>query len=310
MSSTDRPPRIAWLINLFGDPASQHEHAAAVLRVLATQMRAQVVPVYCLDEHADALADIAAADHVTYARARLSALMGEHDLPFAEPVVLSLDDEEPSMREKADALAEAIEEEAVRLTVVHTKTKSAIDRFFVGSFSEKFFNRSRTPVLVLNPHIGTAATFDRITFASDLSDESIAAFRRFLPLARALGATVQIEHQLRVRELGAFMQGAGSRTQYDQELAAAHERAEERARALLVAAEAAGVPTTFQVHQESSSEPPGAGFEERAEDAGTAILALSAHGEHRWPGNIGSMALWLMRHAARPVLVMPPVDAS
>ncbi len=309
MMSPTHKPRIAWLINLFDDAAAQHAHAAAVLRATAARLDAEVVPVYCLTAATAALADVPPPQRQSHTEGALLALLKEYQLPAGQPLVIALDDDDPSVKEKATALANALHNSDILFTVVHTQRRSAMDRFFVGSFSEKFFTLSSKPVLVLNPHVDNPDTYDRITFASDLSDESVAAFLRFLPLAAGLSAAVTIEHQIRVSELGAFMNSASSRDQYQRELADARLRADARVAPMLAAAADAGVPVDFAVHQESASDPSGQGFEERAADAQTPMLAISAHGQRPWPGSIGSTALWLMRHAERPVLVMPPGDA-
>lgn len=304
------PPRIAWLINLLHDSASQHAHAAAVLRATAQRLGATVSPVFCLASAEPELAHVESKERTDVVRDRLLRLMQELKLPTAPPIVIPIDDGDPSVKEIAAAAAEALGGTDVMFTVVHTQRHSALDRLFVGSFSEQFFTRARRPVLVLNPHVSNPDTYDAITFASDLSDESIAAFHRFLPLATGLKAAVRIEHQIRVSELGAFMQSTSAREQYARELADAQARAEQRADGMLAAAKAAGVQAEFAVYQESASEPSGEGFEQRAAQANTPMLAISAHGERRWPGNIGSTALWLMRNAQRPVLVMPPVQTD
>lgn len=308
MTPPVQSPRIAWLINLLHDPASQHAHAAAVLRATAQRLGATVSPVYVLASDEPEMAHVEPAERDAVVRDRLLRLMKELDLPIAPPMVIPVDNGDPSIKTVAAVAAEAIDDTDVLFTVVHTQRHSALDRFFVGSFSEQFFTRSRRPVLVLNPHVSNPDTYDAITFASDLSDESISAFHRFLPLAKGLRADVRIEHQIRVSELGAFMQSTSAREQYAQELAEAQERAEARADGMLAAAREAGVRAEFAVYQESVALPSGSGFEERAAQAGTPMLALSAHGKLRRPGNIGSTALWLMRNAQRPVLVMPPVD--
>jgi len=304
MSSAPRSPRIAWLVNLFDDPDTQHAHAATALRPLAAALGAEVVPMYAIDERCEALADVPEIERDPYTRARLLALLGANDLPAGEPVIVR-PGSGATLRERVDRLAEAADVVDPLFIVVHSHTYTAIDRFFLGSFSEKFFTRSPRPVLLLNPHAELPARYATIAFATDFSDSATDAFHALLPIARPLGAQVQVQHQLSVRELPLFLSSAASKQQYNAEIEAERQRAEEQLVPLQVAAEAAGVAVVATVIAQSASISPGEGIEERAADQGIDLIAVAAHGAHARPGNIGSTALWLMRHAQRPVLVFP-----
>lgn len=304
MTTDSRRPRIAWLVNLYDDPAQQHAHGAELLRTLSAQLGADIVPFYCIDEDATPLDAIEPAERVEYTRAQLSALLGEHDLPSLDAVVLSAGDD-PDTDEKADALAAAIAAEDVLFTFAHSQARSATNRFLVGSFAEAFFTRARRPVLLVSPHTAGPVAYDTIVFGTDLSEACAEAFNRLLPIAQLLQAHVHLEHQLVVRELSPFMKSASTRAQYEAEIVAMREQVTGAMQALRVSAEAAGVPTTTGVEVEGPSITPGEGLEGRAKNRGTAIIAVRAHGEKKRPGNLGSTALWLIRHAQRPVLVIP-----
>ncbi len=306
MPSAPRSPRLAWLVNLFDDPDAQHAHAATALRPLANALGAEVVPMFALDDTVAALADIPETERHAYTRARLIALLGANDLPAGEPVIVQ-PGAGSSQKERVERLAEAARDLDPLFIAVHTHTYSAIDRFFIGSFSEKFFTRSPSPVLVLNPHAELPTTYSTIALATDFSDSATNAFHALLPIARGLGAHVLVQHQLSVRELPLFMNSPASRKQYDEEIEAERQRAEEQLTPLRVAAEAAGVSVKTDVVVTSASVSPGEGIEERAANQGVDLIAVAAHGDHKRPGNIGSTALWLMRQAQRPVLVFPGV---
>lgn len=304
MSSAPRSPRLAWLVNLFDDPDAQHAHAATALRPLAAALGAEVVPLFAMDDACDALADVPQTERYAYTRARLIALLGANDLRAGEPVIVQ-PGKGATLRERVDRLAEAARELDPLFIAVHTHTYGAVNRFLLGSFSEKFFTRSPTPVLVLNPHAELPRTYGTIALATDFSDSATNAFHALLPIARRLSARVRVQHQLSVRELPLFMNSPASRQQYQEELDAERQRAEQQLAPLRVAAEAAGVLVQADVVVASASISPGEGIEERAADQGVDMIAVAAHGAHARPGNIGSTALWLMRHAQRPVLVFP-----
>ncbi len=309
MATPPSPPRIAWLVNLFGDPGTQHAHAASLLQPLAAKLGAQIVPLYCLVHDAEALADVPAAERAEYARARLVALLGENDLPIGEVVVIASGDN-PSTREQANALSRAVDEVGVLLTFVHSHAYAGVDSERLGSFAEEFFMRTRRPVLIVSPHASVPADYSSIVFGTDLGAQSTQAFQALLPIARGLDARVRVEHQVVVREMSFFMQGKGAQAQYDQELKDRREYAEAEMQPLLVAAEAVGVRASAAVEFESPATTPAEGLEARAEDSRASMIALAAHGDRKRPGNIGSTALWLVRHAKRPVLVIPATDAG
>lgn len=309
MANTPARPRIAWLVNLFGDPGTQHAHAAKALQPLAAQLGAEIVPLYCLEHEAETIADVPEAERAEYARARLAALLGENDLPIAEAVVIAagLD---PSTREKAEALSRAVDEADVLLTFVHSHAYSGVDRLLLGSFAEQFFMCTRRPVMIVSPHAMVPENFSSIVFGTDLGKQSTQAFHVLLPIAHRLNAQVHVEHQVVVREMSFFMKGKASQEQYDQELKERREYAEGEMQPLLVAAETAGVRASIAVEFESPATTPAEGLEERAADAHASMIALAEHGDKKRPGNIGSTALWLVRHAKRPVLVIPATEAG
>ncbi len=308
MATTPTPPRIAWLVNLFGDPGMQHAHAARLLHPLSEQLGAQIVPLYCLDQDADALSDVPEAERPEYTRARLIALLGENDLPIGEAIVIA-SGADPSTKEKSDALSRAVDDAGVLFTFVHSHAYTGVDRLMLGSFAEHFFMRTRQPVLILNPHSAVPADFTTISFGTDLGEQSTRAFHALLPLARMLKADVRIEHQIVVREMSFFMKGPAAKDQYDDELKERREYAESDMQPLLVAAEAAGVRASAAVEFESPATTPAEGLERRAEASSVSLISVAAHGDKKRPGNIGSTALWLIRNARRPVLVFPAREA-
>lgn len=301
-------PRVAWLVNLYGDPETQHAHAAALLRPLTQRLGASVVPLYCLDEDAPALSDLAPPERVPAARAALEALVARFDLPAAPPVVVAAGDQPPH-RVMADALAVAIQQQDATIALVHTHGYNAVERFFLGSFSEHFTEHTPCPLLVVTPHASAPDAFDRVLFATDFSDASHAALHRLLPIMRALNCAVHIEHLIPVHELPRFAHGAASRQQYESELRAMHASAAERLRELVDAAASAGVQAVAHVDTIGASTVPGEGLLSRGKATESAMLVVTAHGDLERPGGIGSTARWLMRHADIPVLVMPALPA-
>ncbi len=304
MSAAQSRPRIAWLVNLYGDPKSQHTQAAALLRQFAEPLGAAIVPVYCLDSHADAVRSVAPKERVSYTRDRLIALLEANELRAGEPVVLSAGDD-PTGQQQAQAMATAVDNAGVLFSLLHTRAQSTMDRLLLGSFSERFLEASRRPMLVLNPGAALPKNVSRIVFGTDLGTTCSKAFGFVLQLASGLKASVRVEHQVVAQELPVFLQGAASRRQHEDEMRALREDAEAAMQPLADEALIADVNTELAVEFEGPAITPGEGLELRAARSGASIIAVAAHGDHSRPGDLSSTARWLMRHAQRPVFVIP-----
>jgi nucleotide-binding universal stress UspA family protein len=304
MSAALTRPRIAWLVNLYGDPKAQHTQAAAVLREFAEPLRAVIVPVYCLDHHAEAVRSVAPKERVSYTRDRLLAVLEANELRAGEPVVISAGDD-PTGQQQAQAMATAVDNADVMFSLLHTRAQSTMDRLLLGSFSERFLEASRRPMLVINPSAALPTNYSRIVFGTDLGNECTRAFGFVLQLASGLKASVRVEHQVVAQELPVFLQGGASRRQHEEELRAVREDAEEAMQPLADEALIADVRAEIAVEFEGPATTPGEGLEMRAARSGASLIAVAAHGDNSRPGDLSSTARWLMRHAQRPVLIIP-----
>ncbi len=308
MSSSPTKPRIAWLVNLYGDPVAQHTHGAEILRGLCRQLGAVVVPVYCLEPAVatGALGSVSESSARAESAERLNKLLKSLRVPSAgEPLVISPGDLDQSMGGRAAAAAAAIAKARVLFTLVHTHARSAAGRFFFGSFSEEFISRSTRPMLIVNPYAEQPENYARITYATDFSDPSVAAFKKLLPFAKTLGASVTIDHQITVKELPLFMSGAATRKQYKEELLERENAARALAKPMERAASRAEVSCTVTVHLERGAKTAAAGILKRAKADEASVIALAARGDVERPMVFGGTARWLMRRADRPVLVFP-----
>jgi nucleotide-binding universal stress UspA family protein len=85
----------------------------------------------------------------------------------------------------SDVLFRLIQDNQIDLLVLGTHGRTGLSRFFMGSVAEKIFRQSPIPVLTVGPNAPRAqdlSRFKEIVFATDLSDESMAA----LPHATSL----------------------------------------------------------------------------------------------------------------------------
>jgi nucleotide-binding universal stress UspA family protein len=86
-----------------------------------------------------------------------------------------------------DALAKIIKEHEIDMLVVGTHGRSGVRKLLMGSVAENLFRRVKCPVLSIGPNVSgmhePQARFRRILFATDFSQESLAALPYAISMA-------------------------------------------------------------------------------------------------------------------------------
>jgi nucleotide-binding universal stress UspA family protein len=97
-----------------------------------------------------------------------------------------------------DALVQIIDERNIDLLVLGTHGRSGIERLFLGSVAEEIFRRAACPVLSVGPHASSKSNeiseFKNIVFATDFSEESLAALPYAISLAEEDQAQLSLLH--------------------------------------------------------------------------------------------------------------------
>jgi nucleotide-binding universal stress UspA family protein len=97
-----------------------------------------------------------------------------------------------------DALIQIIEERDIDLLVLGTHGRSGFERLFLGSVAEEIFRRAPCPVLSVGPHasakLNDGSEFKNILFATDFSEESLAALPYAISLAEEDQAQLSLLH--------------------------------------------------------------------------------------------------------------------
>jgi len=99
------------------------------------------------------------------------------------------------------AVENAIREYAIDLIVVGTHGRTGAQKLLMGSVAEEIFRRSHVPVLTIGPgekhgaHRG--ARFHHVLFATDFSEESLAAARYALSMAQENEARLTLLHVMK-----------------------------------------------------------------------------------------------------------------
>ncbi|MGD0790735.1 MAG: universal stress protein [Terriglobales bacterium] len=98
----------------------------------------------------------------------------------------------------ADVLAQIIEEREINLLVLGTHGRSGVRKLFLGSVAEEIFRRATCPVLSVGPHVPCKPDgeiqFQHIVFATDFSEDSLAALPYAVSLAEEDQAQLALLH--------------------------------------------------------------------------------------------------------------------
>ncbi len=98
----------------------------------------------------------------------------------------------------ANALAQIIEERDIDLLVLGTHGRTGVGKLLIGSVAEEVFRRATCPVLSIGPHVickpSAAIRFQRLVFATDFSEDSLAALPYALSLAEEDQAQLTLLH--------------------------------------------------------------------------------------------------------------------
>lgn len=99
------------------------------------------------------------------------------------------------------SLERAIEDYAIDLIVLGTHGRTGAQKLLLGSVAEEVFRRSHVPVLTIGPSAQKGAhggaRFRRVLFATDFSNESLAAAPYAISMAQENQATLTLLHVMR-----------------------------------------------------------------------------------------------------------------
>lgn len=106
----------------------------------------------------------------------------------------------------SDTIFQIIRDNDIDLLVLGTHGRSGLPKLLLGSVAEKLFRQSPVPVLTVGPHVTRGekliAEFNRVVFATDFSEESLAAKAFAIALAREHHARLSVLHVLEHPQAG------------------------------------------------------------------------------------------------------------
>jgi len=98
----------------------------------------------------------------------------------------------------ADALAQIVDEREIDWLVLGTHGRAGVGKLFLGSVAEEVFRRAPCPVLSVGPNasskLGAELQFQHILFATDFSEDSVAALPCAVSLADEDQAQLALLH--------------------------------------------------------------------------------------------------------------------
>ncbi len=108
--------------------------------------------------------------------------------------------------EVVDVIFRLIRDHDIDLLVLGTHGRTGLPKLLMGSVAERIFRQASCPVLTVGPRVPppqeSVAEFNQILFATDFSDESLAALPHAISLAREHQARLSLLHVLERPEAG------------------------------------------------------------------------------------------------------------
>lgn len=105
----------------------------------------------------------------------------------------------------ADVLFRLIHDHQIDLLVLGTHGRAGLKKLLLGSVAEKLFRRASCPVLTVGPEVALekpVAEFNRILFATDFSDQSLAAAPYAISLAQEHQSRLTLLHVMETARAG------------------------------------------------------------------------------------------------------------
>ena len=196
-----------------------------------------------------------------------------------------------------EAIVEYARDRDVDLLVVPTHGRDGIERFLVGSVTERVVNTAPVPVLAVTPDEHEAFTYpcEDVLVPTDGSAGADRALEEGIALAKAVDARLHLLHVVEPTALG----GEGDQGEAD-------ERVEDRANEIL--AEASEVAERASVDSVTRSIAHGRPYREIrsfVEEAGIDVIALGVHGETDFSRYaLGGVSAKLLRTSPVPLLMV------
>lgn len=196
-----------------------------------------------------------------------------------------------------------VEEYDVDLVVMPTRGRTGLERYLLGSTTERVVRTATAPVLTLRPdNEPSRYPYENVLVATDGSDHATAALEYAVDIVNAAGATL---HVLSVVEMPAPGLDVDSERQVD----ALEAQAEQVVAEAAASAEAASVGSVVEAIEFAPSVH--RAIRTYADENGVDLVVMGTHGRTGFERYLlGSVAEKTVRTAPVPVLTVPAPDAE
>ena len=202
-----------------------------------------------------------------------------------------------------EAIVEYAGEEDMDLLVMPTHGRDGIERFLLGSVTERVVNTAPVPVLAVTPdeHEAFAYPCEDVLVPTDGSAGAGRALEEGIALSKALDARLHLLHVVEATSLG-DESGPGK----------TDERVEDRANEILTeASETAERASVGSVTRSIAHGRPYREIRSFVEEAGIDVIALGVHGETDFSRYaLGGVSAKLLRTSPVPLLMLRELDET
>ena len=206
----------------------------------------------------------------------------------------------------SEAILDYVETEGIDLVAMATHGRTGVERFVIGSVTEKVVRRATVPVLTVrvSDRLPSWPPLDRVLVPTDGSDASLSALPNALAVAERFDATVEGLYVVDERTKSTFYNVGTALEDVVGGLETAAETATTR---IETAARERGVDASSAVVEGL----PSAAICSHAAESGADLVVMASHGRTGLAHYLlGSVAERVVRNATVPVLITPVRDVD
>jgi len=208
-----------------------------------------------------------------------------------------------SINQTASTLLNYARENKVDLIGIGTHGRTAVERFFIGSFAETIVLQSTVPVFIVNAKSPATKKISKILFPTDFSAVSREAYGRVIDLAATLGAKVTLYYKFEY--LNEYtLEGMSLSKEYVRYFEQDKEHRRKMADEWAAEGKKAGVKV--EVRLDDKGVYVAEGVLKAAKAGKHQLIALASHSGSVAAAMVGSVARYVIRRSILPVWVIHP----
>lgn len=279
---------ILWAVDPFWEDEALQSLTVSTLKALAANATIAIEPVSIFP-----LEGALKQPHaLSQQKDRILVWLNQCKVPgLKAPVFLTQDD--LSLRNAVHNLFQHASNTKADMIVVSSQARKGSTRFLIGSFAESLILESALPTLIVSPRCQPLQQIETLLFPTDFSQRSLGSFPQVVQLAKQLGSTLTLFHQIEV------LSGKGPQFQT--------EKMKRETRTLAAICNQAGVKSEVIVHDGPATVSEAILKETSIKKS--AVIAMVSHtGAGLMPVRLGSNTRQIIRAANCPIWVIHPTE--